>query len=173
MQLHPAAMYILVAVRQDWICPLQSTYCKFHSTETALLKLTNDIMETTDSGKITILTVLDMSAAFDTLDHATLLHRLEHIFGLSGFVISWIRPYLTNSSSFVKIYSSSCTLHNNIHRCALGLCPWLTSFCSFHVACCQFNKSWLVRNQQPGVLSSYADDTQLYIGTNASTLVHK
>ena len=37
---------------------------------------------------ITILTALDMSAAFDTLDHATLLHRLEHTFGLSGFVIS-------------------------------------------------------------------------------------
>ena len=59
-------------------CPLQSAYRKFHSTETALLKLTNDILETIDSGKITILTALDMSAAFDTLDHATLLHRLEH-----------------------------------------------------------------------------------------------
>ena len=51
-------------------CPLQSAYRKFHSTETALLKLTNDIMETIDSGEITILTALDMSAAFDTLDHA-------------------------------------------------------------------------------------------------------
>ena len=48
-------------------CPLQSAHRKFHSTETALLKLTNDIMETIDSGKITILTALDMSAAFDTL----------------------------------------------------------------------------------------------------------
>ena len=49
--------------------PLQSAYRKFHSTETALLKLTNDIMESIDSGKITILAALDMSAAFDTLDH--------------------------------------------------------------------------------------------------------
>ena len=48
-------------------CPLQSAYRRFHSTETALLKLTNDIMETIDSGKITILTALDMSAAFDRL----------------------------------------------------------------------------------------------------------
>ena len=87
--------------------PLQSAYRKFHSTETALLKLTNDIMETIDSGKITILTALDMSAAFDTLDHVTLLHRLQHTFGLSGFVISWIRSYLTNCLSFVKIDSSS------------------------------------------------------------------
>ena len=43
-------------------CPLQSAYRKCHSTETALLKLTNDIMETIDSGTITILTALDMSA---------------------------------------------------------------------------------------------------------------
>ena len=83
--------------------PLQSAYRKFHSTETALLKLTNDIMENIDSGKITILTALDMSAAFDTLDHITLLHRLQHTFGLSGYVISWIRSYLTDRSSFVKI----------------------------------------------------------------------
>ena len=88
-------------------CPLQPAYRKFHSTETALLKLTNDTMETIDSSKITILTAFDMSAAFDTLDHATLLHRLEHTFGLSGFVISWIRSYPKNRSSFVKIDSSS------------------------------------------------------------------
>ena len=48
--------------------PLQSPYRKFHSTETALLKLTNDIMDTIDSGKVTILAALDMSAAIDTLD---------------------------------------------------------------------------------------------------------
>ena len=65
-------------------CPLQSAYRKFHSTETALLKLTNDIMETIDSGKITILTALDMSAAFDTLDHATLLHRRAYFWSV-GF----------------------------------------------------------------------------------------
>ena len=61
-------------------------------------------METIDSGKITILTALDMSAAFDTLDHITLLHRLQHTFGLAGNVILWIRSYLT---AFVKIDSSS------------------------------------------------------------------
>ena len=53
--------------------PFQSAYRKFYCTETALLKLTNDILEnfisTIDSGKITILTALNKSAAFNTLDH--------------------------------------------------------------------------------------------------------
>ena len=88
-------------------CPLPSACRKFHPTETALLKLTNDIMETIDSGKIIILTALDMSAAFDTLDHTTFLHRLQHTFGLFGYVISWVCSYLTNHTSFVKIDSSS------------------------------------------------------------------
>ena len=86
--------------------PLQSTYRKFHSTETTLLKLTNDIMDAIDSGKVTILAAQDMPAAFDTLDHTTLLHRLEHTSGLSGTVHTWINSYLTNRSSFVRIDSS-------------------------------------------------------------------
>ena len=61
-----------------------------HSTETALLKITksNNIMETIDFGQITILTALDISAAFDTLDHITLLHILLHTLGLSDYFIS-------------------------------------------------------------------------------------
>ena len=106
----PACMRCLKQYRLLWAypdSPLQSAYCTFHSTETALLKLTKDIMETIDSRKITFLTALDMSATFDTRDHITLLHRLQHTFGLSGYIISWIRSYLTNRSSFVKIDSSS------------------------------------------------------------------
>ena len=49
--------------------PLQSAYRKFHSTETALLKVQNDIMESLDQGSISVLVMLDLSAAFDTIDH--------------------------------------------------------------------------------------------------------
>ena len=117
--------------------PFQSAYRKFHSTETALLKLTNDILDTIDSGKITILTALDMSAAFDTLDHATLLHRLEHTFGLSGFVISWIRSYLFSRSSFVKIDSSSSPTTTILTGVPQGLRSESTSFCSFYLTDCK------------------------------------
>ena len=123
----------------------ESAYRKFHSTETALLKLTNDIMESIDSGKITILTALDMSAAFDTLDHITLLHRLQHTFGLSGYAISWIRSYLTDPLILCENWFVFLTFHHHTHRCASGLCSWSTAFCSFHITNCKCHKSWSVK----------------------------
>ena len=56
----------------------------FHSTETALLKIHNDIICNMDNGKVTALTLLYLSAAFDTIDHATLLERLHGHFGISN-----------------------------------------------------------------------------------------
>ena len=82
-------------------CPVQSAYRTFHSSETASLKLTNDIMNIIDSGEITVLAALDMSAASRPQCNSL------HTFGPSGYVISWIYSYLTNRSSFVKIDSSS------------------------------------------------------------------
>jgi hypothetical protein len=67
--------------------PFQSAYRKHHSTETALLKIVNDIYTSIDGKKIAVLVSLDLSAAFDTLDHSTLLTRLEETFGISGFAL--------------------------------------------------------------------------------------
>ena len=54
----------------------QSAYRKFHSTETALLKVQNDILQSLDQSCVSVLILLDLSAAFDTIDHQTLLRRL-------------------------------------------------------------------------------------------------
>ena len=62
----------------------QSAYRKFHSTETALLKVQNDILQSLDKNNVTVLVMLDLSAAFDTTDHKTLLHHLEDMFGIAG-----------------------------------------------------------------------------------------
>ena len=59
-----------------------SAYKHFHSTETALLKIHNDIICNMDNGNITALTLLDLSAAFDTIDHSTLLERMHGHFGI-------------------------------------------------------------------------------------------
>ena len=63
----------------------QSAYRKSHSTETALLKIHNDILSAMDEGKVTALTLLDLSAAFDTIDHSMLLGRLEDWIGVAAW----------------------------------------------------------------------------------------
>ena len=130
-------------------------------------------MDTIDSGKITILTALDMSAAFDTLDHATLLHRLEHTFGLSGFVISWIRSYLTIRTSFVKIDSSSSSCTTISTGVPQGSVHGPLLFVLFISPVANVINPDLSETNNLISFHQYADDTQLYIGTNASTLAHQ
>ena len=80
-----------------------------HSTETALLKVFNDLILTVDSGSPAILVLLDLSAAFDTVDHRILLSRLENQVGISGTALSWFRSYLTDRTFSVQVgeFSSS------------------------------------------------------------------
>ena len=61
----------------------QSFYRKYHSTETALAKIQYDILNM-DQKKLTLFVIIDLSAAFDTVDHPILLNRLEYMFGVTG-----------------------------------------------------------------------------------------
>ena len=79
----------------------QSAYRADHSTETALLRVHSDLVAASDAGKISLIALLDLSAAFDTVDHAILLERLSTEFGLRGDVLSWIESYLTGRQQSV------------------------------------------------------------------------
>ncbi len=81
----------------------QSGFRPHHSTETALIKIINDSILYTDSGKISVLVPLDLSAAFDTVDHNILLERLENWVGLSGMVLKRFRSYLEGRGYYVSI----------------------------------------------------------------------
>ena len=81
----------------------QSAYRKFHSTETALLKIHSDILASMDAGKVTAMTLLDLSAAFDTIDHTILLRRLDDWFGVTGKVLDWFKSYLTGRCQRIKL----------------------------------------------------------------------
>ena len=67
----------------------QSAYRPGHSTETALVQLLDSIYHAADNGKATLLFSLDLSAAFDTIDHSILLQILAHSFGLTGSALTW------------------------------------------------------------------------------------
>ena len=83
--------------------PLQSAYKLCHSTETALLKVKADILKAMDNQGITCLVLLDLSAAFDMVDHKILLNWLENHFRIKGMALQWIKSYLTNWSQRVVI----------------------------------------------------------------------
>ena len=87
----------------------QSAYKKCHSTETALVRVINDLLCASDSDQVSILAMLDLSAAFDTLDHEILIDRLSTTFGCSGCVGSWFKSYLTKRTQSVIIGGSTST----------------------------------------------------------------
>jgi hypothetical protein len=88
---------------------LQSAYRRFHSTETAVLRVLADILSSLDRGDVIVLSLLDLSAAFDTVDHSILLRRLELSYGLSGSVLRWFHSYLTDRSQAVRRRGSDST----------------------------------------------------------------
>ena len=75
--------------------PFQFAYQKCHSTETTLLRVVNDLLQASDSGCVSILSLLDLSAAFDTTDHNIPITRLHSTFGCSGTVLDWFISYLS------------------------------------------------------------------------------
>ena len=83
--------------------PMQSRYKSLHSTETALLRVHNDILCSLDENQAVVLVLLDLSAAFDCVDHGLLLERLSSAYGIEGLAHSWLESYLTGRTQAVKI----------------------------------------------------------------------
>ena len=143
----------------------QSAYRIFHSTETNLLKIHNDLILAMDRGEVTSLILLDLSAAFDTVDHSILLTRLQNWFGLDGLSLDWFSSYLSLRSQAVSIndsISAFSTLSCGVPQGSV-LGPLLFTLYTTPLG------SVISKNSLKYHL--YADDTQLYISftpTNAA-----
>ena len=79
----------------DLLPKLQSGFRRFHSTETAILKVMSDVYAVVDRGEVALLALLDVSAAFDTVDHDILLQRLATSFGITGIAYKWFQSFVT------------------------------------------------------------------------------
>ena len=87
----------------------QSAYRKGHSTETAILKIQNDIWSACDRNECTLLVMLDLSAAFDTVNHSILLKRLHNELGLQGDTLQWVTSYLSSRTQCVVVNNTYST----------------------------------------------------------------
>ena len=85
------------------ICDVQSGYRTNHSCETLLVRMFNDINGYSDDNKVVALLLLDLSAAFDAIDHSILIEKLYHDYGIGSDVLKWIKSYLENRSFVVSI----------------------------------------------------------------------
>ena len=147
----------------------QSAYKRHHSTETALLKLTDDIFARFDDHQCTILVALDQSAAFDCIDHSTLIRRLHHSFGVTGttLTLSWIRSYLECRSTYVRLKQTSSSVQPLESGVPQGSALGPLLFCLYIAPLSRVIRAHGISYHQ------YADDTQVYIAVSKSDLLVK
>ena len=88
---------------------LQSAYQAQHSTEMAVLKVLSDILTAAHLGDLSMLTLLNLSATFDTVDHPILLHRLMTSHNVNDVAYMWISSYLDNRTQYVRCHESKST----------------------------------------------------------------
>src|SRR5664279_1905443 len=86
---------------------LQSAYRQHRSTKTALIKVVNDIIRALDTGNVALMSLLDMSSAFDTVDHNILLTRLEISFGFNSTALNWLKSYLSNRTQSIRFHNKT------------------------------------------------------------------
>ena len=147
-------------VDNDLLTCLQSAYWQNHNTETAFLWRT--IYSWTSKGHLTLLVLLDLSVAFDMVDHGILLRMLQSLFGLRGRALSWFQSYLQGRAQHISgngtlsnRFALECGVQQGSHLGLLIFAIYTSEV--FEILCSHLPSAHV-----------YADDTQLYMSFRPS-----
>ena len=140
----------------------QSAYKQLHSTETALVCVANDILRCVDEKKAVLLVLLDLSAAFDTVDHDVLLDRMFKRFGIQDTSLSWFRSYLSDRSQAVQIDGCVSKIMWLLWGVPQGSVLGPLVFSMYSGPICDIARKYGIK------IHTYADDTQLYLSFDVS-----
>ena len=147
-------------LQNNLYCNVQSGYRMAHSCETLLVKMSDDIIDAMDQKKLVAVILLDLSAAFDVIDHCILIKKLKSLYGIDGIVLQWFESYLKNRSFSVKINKETSCIEIVIHGVPQGsiLGPLLFILYTKELAniVARFNLK----------LHLYADDSSIYVEFN-------
>jgi len=137
----------------------QSAYKRFQSTETTILRVLSDALMSADAQKVTLLSLLDLSAAFDCVDHPLLLLRLQRNFGLTDQALRWLTSSLQNTTNCVPYAGLVSATHSVFFSVPQGsvLGPLLFNLYTADIH--------LLVAAHGLVLHQYADECQIYIAT--------